>query len=218
MMRRIARAPTDGGFTLLELLVSLSLLIIMLALINGALRFGRQAWAVSDEVERAQNIDALRNLLDQRLAEALPLASWDERGVARSSLQGTSDQLSFVTAMPSRNGMPAGLFALTLRLISAAGLVGQPLALEFRPLTSIATAPAAPGHQPVLIEKVAQLSIRYYGLPERGGDVQWLDGWQGRTGFPRLIAIGVRFPAGDPRTWPTLTTELKLASNVQGGH
>jgi prepilin-type N-terminal cleavage/methylation domain-containing protein len=41
MMRRTAALRNEGGFTLVELLVSLSLLVIMLALINGALRFGR---------------------------------------------------------------------------------------------------------------------------------------------------------------------------------
>ena len=211
----IRSSSTEGGFTLIELLVSLSLLVIMLALINGSLRFGRRAWEVSDQVERTYSLAAVRNLLGQRLVEALPLVNWDNRGVATSMFQGASDKLSFASPMSSRNGVPAGLFLVTLKLAPQAGVVSRPLSLEVQPLDGDNVAIDRVGHAPVVIDNVAQLTIRYYGSPEHGGEPRWFDDWEGRTALPSLVTVDVEFPSGDPRTWPPLTAELKLGSRAQ---
>jgi general secretion pathway protein J len=212
--RHFTSSQAEGGFTLIELLVSLSLLVIMLALINGSLRFGRRAWEVSDQVERTDGLAAFRNLLGQRLIETLPLVNWDDRGVPTSVFQGASDTLSFASPMSSRNGLPAGLFLVTLKLAPQAGVVSRPLSLELMPLNGDNVAIDRVGHAPVLIDNVARLTIRYYGPPERGGEPRWFDSWEGQTTLPRLVNVDVQFPSGDPRTWPPLTRELKLGSRA----
>ena len=216
MMRRIAALRNDGGFTLVELLVSLALLILMLALINGALRFGRRAWEMSDQVERTQSLTAFRNLLAQRLTETLPLLTWDDSGVPQPTFHGAADQLSFLTSMGSRNGMPAGLFAASLKLGTAPGLTGRPLSLEFGAVSG-ANAEASGGHAPVLLDNVTQLTIRYYGLPERATEPRWRDDWQGQTALPSLVTVDIQFAPGDTRAWAPLTAELKLGSRQQPG-
>ena len=152
-------SSADDGFTLIELLVSLSLLVIMLALINGSLRFGHRAWEVSDQVERTYSLAAFRNLLGQRLVEALPLVNWNDKGVATAVFQGASDQLSFASPMSSRDGPPAGLFQVTLKLASQVGAAARPLSLEVQPLGGENVA-LDHGHTPVLIDGVARLAIR----------------------------------------------------------
>jgi hypothetical protein len=157
----------------------------------------------------------LRNLLGQRLVETPPLLNWYDRGVPTSVFQGASDNLSFASPMSSRNGLPAGLFLLTLKLAPQAGVVSRPLTLEVQPLDGNNVATDRVGHAPVLIDNVARLAIRYYGSPERGGEPRWFDDWQGRTTLPSLVAVDVQFPSGDPRTWPPLTRGLKLGSRAQ---
>ena len=206
-------AGADAGFTLIELLVSLALLVIMLALINGSLRFGQRAWEVGDQVERTYNLAAFRNLLGQRLAETLPLVNWDEKGVPTSVFQGASDKLSFAGPMSSRDGRPAGLFLLTLKLVPQAGAASRPLSLAVQPLDG--KNGTIDGVGPVLLDNVARLAIRYYGTPERSGEPSWFDNWEGQTTLPRLVTVDVQFPGGDPRTWPSLTRELKLGSRAQ---
>ena len=212
---QIASSRAEGGFTLIELLVSLSLLVIMLTLINGSLRFGRRAWEVSEQVERTYSVAAFRNLLGQRLIETLPLVNWDDRGVPKPAFHGASDSLSFASPTSSRSGLPAGLFLVTLQLAPQAGVASQSMRLEFKPLDSDNAPPGRVGHAPVLIDNVARLAIRYYGSPEPGAEARWFDDWEGRTTLPTLITVDVQFPSGDPRTWPPLTTELKLGSRTQ---
>ncbi len=196
---RFTSSQAEDGFTLIELLVSLSLLVIMLALINGSLRFGRRAWEVSDQVERTDSLATFRNLLGQRLVETLPLVNWDDRGVPTSVFQGASDRLSFASPMSSRNGLPAGLFLVTLKLAPQAGVSG-PLSLELTPLNG---------------DNVAIDRVGHAGSAERGGEPRWFDNWQGQTTLPGLVTVDVQFPSGDPRTWAPLTRELKLGSRAQ---
>ena len=214
MQSHITASRTESGFTLIELLVSLSLLVIMLALVNGSLRFGRRAWEVSDQVERTHSVAAFRNLLGQRLIETLPLVSSDERGVLTSAFQGASDHLGFASPLSSRDGLPAGVFSVVLRLAPQAGVAARPLSLELKPLGAADVPPGLGAHAPVLIDNVARLVIRYYGSPERGGERRWFDDWQGRSTLPNLVTVDVQFPTGDPGTWPPFTAELKLGSRV----
>jgi prepilin-type N-terminal cleavage/methylation domain-containing protein len=211
MMRRIAALRTDSGFTLVELLVSLLLLVIMLALINGALRFGRRAWETNDQIERAQSLTAFRNLLAQRLTETLPLLSWDDSGVPQPSFHGAPDQITFLTSMTGRNGMAAGLFSTSLKLLDGSGLAAGRLSLEFVAVAA-ANAPGTGSQPPVLLDNVAQLAIRYYGTPEGAAEPKWLDEWRQPTILPMLVAVDVQFAPGDQRAWAPLTAELKLGS------
>jgi prepilin-type N-terminal cleavage/methylation domain-containing protein len=201
----------EDGFTLVELLVSLALLVIMLTLISGAMRFGGRAWEVSAQVDRGQTVATFRTLLGQRLSESLPLVSSDEKGLLRLAFHGASDELNFLSPLPSRDGMAAGLFSVTLRLVPMRD-GGRSLSLDFRPVESANAATVLDGHRPVLVAGVAGLAISYYGAPKNIGAPRWLDEWQEQDALPRLVAVDVRFPAGDLRQWPPFTAELKLGS------
>ena len=211
MMPRALTAPRpEDGFTIIELLVALSLLAFMLVVIDGALRFGRRAWAVSDAVEQVQSVDTVRSLISQRLVETLPVTISEQSGLLRVAFQGTSDEVGFVTPFPSRNGLPAGLFLATLRLVPRPGQTRQALSFDLRPILAAGEPPMSDGHTPILIDNVEQLVVSYYGQPERGGEPRWFDEWRGRSSLPRAVTVDVRFPPGDRRTWPPLVAELKL--------
>jgi len=148
MTRSQIASRTESGFTLVELLVSLSLLVIMLTLINGSLQFGRRAWEVSDQVERIDSVGAFRNLLGQMLVETLPLVSSDDRGVLTSAFQGGSDQISFASPMASRDGRPAGVFSVSLKLAPDAGSAARPLSLELKPSVAANVSAGRDAHAP----------------------------------------------------------------------
>jgi len=201
------QARPEAGFTLIELLVSLALLVLMLTLINGAFGFGLRAWEMTDEIERVQSVEAFRNMLGQRLGEALPLTSSDERGVLQLAFSGGPDRLEFVTPMPARAGLPAGLYQATLSL---AGADRRQLTLALAPLLSANRPAEGPGHGPAAIDGVAAFAVRYYGTPDGQAEPQWADEWLDRKALPRLVAVGVRFAPGDRRSWAPFTAELRL--------
>lgn len=201
----------DGGFTLVELLVSLALLAVMLALVGSTLRLGGRAWEATDRIDRGQSVAAARNLLTRQLTETLPLMRWDERGVAEPTFDGAADRVRFLSAMPSRDGVPAGLFSVTLKLIAVEG-ARQALGLELRAVAGAGSVMQPPIRAPVLVERVSSLAIRYYGPAEREAEPGWGHVWSGRTSLPLLVEVDLRFPPGDERTWPPLTVALKLGA------
>jgi prepilin-type N-terminal cleavage/methylation domain-containing protein len=210
MMRgRAAMSRAEGGFTLVELLVSLALLVVMLALVSNSLRFGRRAWEASDQIEQTQSVAAFRSLLRQRLVEALPLVSSDEQGVQTATFQGTSERLAFASPLPSRAGQLAGL-SLTTLSAPRSSAAGRQLMLEFKRLIGANSPATSDGPAPAVIDNIGALTIRYYGRAERGGEPEWFEDWQGRSTLPSLVGIDVQFGRGDARVWSPLIVELKL--------
>ncbi len=110
--------------------------------------------------------------------------SWDDSGVLQPTFHGTGDQLTFLTPLPSRNGMPAGLFSASLKLVPGQDGRGRPLALEFQPVGGANAPSTAGGHAPSALDDVTQLAVRYYGMPERAAEPKWLDDWQEQKPCP----------------------------------
>ena len=87
------------GFTLLELVLALSIVAAMLAIVFGGLRVGVRAWQRGEErTESQQHSRSLNALLAQSLGGTTPYLSAAAAGVQPEVLfQGQSDKLSFVT-------------------------------------------------------------------------------------------------------------------------
>ena len=64
--------PSSSGFTLLELILSLTILSVVLLLIFGALRVGTRAWEKGEkDVEIQQRRRAVLDLIQKQIASAL---------------------------------------------------------------------------------------------------------------------------------------------------
>ena len=68
------RHPVDQGFTLLELLVAITLLGLLMAALFGGLRLGARVWETGEtRLDASARVQIVQDFLRQRLAEALPL-------------------------------------------------------------------------------------------------------------------------------------------------
>jgi len=209
---RTRRVPATAGFTLVELLVGLSLMALLAVLLFGGFRFGLRAWeAGGARIERLNEAEQVQNLLRRELGEAYSLAgSNPQTGAgALATFQGSRDSLSFVAPLPSQAGV-GGLYRFGLGIETVTGERRLALAWQiFRPDRAPRASVDADSRS-VLLHGIAGVDFAYFGRRQTGAPAQWQDDWDDRRGLPELVRLRVSFPDGDGRTWSDLFVAPKL--------
>ncbi|MFM9942645.1 MAG: prepilin-type N-terminal cleavage/methylation domain-containing protein [Hyphomicrobiaceae bacterium] len=214
---RSAHAASERGFSLIELLVSLALLVMLLALLPNALGLGRRAWETHAEVgERLSGMAGL-GLIEQRLAEAMPAFAMDAAGNGILAFRGEAEVLSFVA--PSRTPTEPGLARWTLSLAadSAPARPGRGrrivLTSEPFPMPPAVSAATDAGPATEIDASGAALALAYFGRLNTAEPPQWFDTWPRTDALPSLVAITLLPDARSSQAHPRrIVVELKLAT------
>jgi general secretion pathway protein J len=214
MTGRHARAR---GFTLLELLVAITLLAMLMAALFGALRLGTRVWETGEaRLDASARIQVVQGLLRRQLAGTVPLieTSRDPRRAGALLFVGASDALRFVSLLPEHLGAGASLMELALRP-PAQDSGPADLVLRTRPLDLGGSELGAGSDEPeseerVLIEGVERLEVAYFGIGRSGAAPIWWQEWQGQRSLPALVRMRVDFPPDDVRRWPELIVGLMV--------
>jgi general secretion pathway protein J len=209
-MRRRSRAFDPQGFTLVELLVGLTLVALISVILFGGMRFGIRAWEASGErAERTARVELVQTLLRRLLSQVRLPATAAATSIV--GFAGQSDSATFIAPSP-RQG-ETGEFVFVLRTNEA----GQQSHLELRwmplPRSSSAVAPNSSEATATLIENIASAELAYYGAPDPRQDAQWWKEWDGANGLPKLVRLRLTFPEDDPRRWPDLIVRPVLAAD-----
>jgi general secretion pathway protein J len=179
----------DAGFTLLEVLVALTVLGFLMVGLTQGVRFGLLAWDRQSRITDARmELDALDRLL-RRVIEQMDPGTRRDPPV----IEGATGSIAFRTDL----GPAAG--ALGVRDAEARlAVAGGQLVLSWRPhLRAIRFGPPPAPDTTVLLRGVAALEIAYWG---EGG---WQSNWAERR-LPALVRLRLRFAEGDRRRWPDI--------------
>jgi general secretion pathway protein J len=199
-----------GGFTLIELLVGLSLMALMSVLLFGGFHFGLRAWEVGGTRLAQMNGAELAQSLLRRLLSQADLASIEEPGKPRAPLsifRGTARELMFVAPLPANRGIE-GQYAFTLTTEPTDRTAR--LVLRWHLYRADETETGALAGSAEILKNIASIRFAYFGQTSRDTRPQWVESWAGELGLPKLIALHVEFPSGDPRIWPELIIAPKL--------
>ena len=203
-----ASAPShpSAGFTLLELLIAITLLGLLMAALFGGLRLGARAWERGEErLDESARLQGVQNFLRERLGEAYPLSIDDQAGRPLLAFEGSGEALRFVTLMPEHLGIGFAEFLLAVAdRGDAKDLVVQWHRFD-NPQDARGASDEDEPQTKVLLEEIEALEIAYYGALQRGQPAIWQEQWfEARVDMPRLVRIRVVFPEDDRRYWPDL--------------
>ena len=211
-MKSQHRDPTqskEAGFTLLELLISMTLLVFLMVLVFGGLRFGSHAWANSEA--RSSGTDDVRlaqTFLRHSLELAYPQFVASDPTSAHIDFSGTDSQIAFL-------GPGAASTGIGSRARTRIGTSGQRGTLELIVAESPELASADfESDAEVLLSGLKSFSISYFGATRPNEPAEWRSRWENQTRLPQLIRITAEFPERDARVWPDLVIAPRISADV----
>jgi general secretion pathway protein J len=187
----------QAGFTLLELLISMTLLGLVFVLLFGGLRFGMRAWehgtTTTDAVDTTRLV---QDLLRSELERTCPRRTADKpQDPPYAMFSGAAAQLQFLAPAPA----------------AAGGRRCVPVTLTVQPDGRLERLVLGFGvnRGTDLLRHAQSVELAY--LPEGG---VWQSGWSRQPALPALLRLRVTFPKGDARVWPELFIAPRISAEA----
>ena len=182
---------SQAGFTLVELIVALTLVGLLSAGLFTALRFTSKAWFAGEaRISQSIDADAVRSFIRHSMSRAQAISISHNGKDQEPSFVGDRTNLRFASTMPMGVGI-GGLYLFQLE--SAPG--GASLTIDWsliRPdrLIAIDDGRVRPR---LLFKDSPMIEFRYFGLSDddlnAGLSPRWYDIWQGSFRLPQLIEM-----------------------------
>jgi general secretion pathway protein J len=186
------------GFTLMEVLVAMTLLALLMTALSGSIGFVGRSWDRGWETgEKSAAFSRIEGTLRRMIERSVPvtLRAGKNRGFL---FQGTATGMRLVA-----HDAPSGLAgALYVQEIAATG-TGSQRQLLFRqyPYGSGATRPDAASEAQMLSGDFS-IAFSYFGSPRPPAPPVWLDSWTSDRTLPELIQVKIAAAGETP--WPPI--------------
>lgn len=217
-MRTVRRAAGDAGFSLLELLVAMTLLALVFGLIAGGIGFGAAVWEKGGaSTKRATELQTAHRVLRARIEAMSPYRQPRERRQALQPLavEGAPNALVFVGPPPAELA-PPGIYRY--RVAIEGGGHDRTLTLAWRRLqpdlrdfdVGVSDGTVSGNYEQdtsgsvTLMAGFESARIQYFGVIKPDAPAEWHDRWEDARQLPKLVRLTMAFPDGDPREWPPL--------------
>ncbi|MDP1644145.1 MAG: prepilin-type N-terminal cleavage/methylation domain-containing protein [Thiobacillus sp.] len=195
------------GFTLLELLIGMTLVGFILTLLFAGLNLGTRSWEAGEQrMVTASRQAIVVGFIRHALEQTDPLR-WRVDGEDQLAFAGEAESLRFVGSVAMHDGASGNhLIALDL----ADGEVGRDLVMRWQLPDS-----RAPGFglleetkPKVLVKAVRGMAFAYFGAEADTEEPAWHDQWLHQKAPPELIRLRLIMENGE--TWPDIIAAPRI--------
>jgi len=208
----------EHGFTLLELLVSMTVVSLLATTVLFSWRIAAGAWGrASQLVENQRRVAAAHQVLEGQIAEMVSYAPWRRQGIADVFFQGEGQTARFLSHYSLTHRARSGLYRIEYQIAEAGDGTRQLLMNEVPApnpeesgLLLVGTEQNPQGllrhfapfeRKPetrVLLDELSEAHFEYYRPAGPWGPGSWLAEWFGRGNeLPRAMAIRLTPKAGN---------------------
>lgn len=207
------------GFTLLEVLIGMSLLSVMMLLLFGSLRTCVQNWDAGEKkISEVNQLAVIQKFFKNRLESVFPLDDNFSTEEKVFSFQGEQERIQFVSAMPASAGR-MGLQIFKIELEQGTLEKGDKIIVTIAPFFPLLEGKEWDDEKVVIVEKIKKMEFAYFGAGEKEDEPQWTKDWLEMKKLPLLVSIAIELINGD--VWPEFVVSPRIdgkgvSSNIFG--
>ena len=197
------------GFTLVELLLAVTLLSILLSLAYGGFRASTRATDRGQDIlEESSRLRLAHQFVHRQLNQMLPISFSDpETDDQAVVFEGSPDTIRFVGPMPGYLGF-GGPQVQELRFIPVEN--GQGLVLSHALLQGFEESNLEDGAPILLIDGVESAEFSFQGRDEQGEPSSWLTTWTETSILPVAVSLHIQFSEDAHMEWPDLVASVRI--------
>jgi len=177
------------GFTLLEMLLAITLLSLIVSAILGGLHLGRRAWEAGRTYETVSEIEESARAIHGQLARAMAIRIPRANNEQVVAFHGLPDSCRFL-ALSEGEAQWGGLILTEIGLSQAADDELSLWSSVFRPAEGFEL-PRESLPRVSLLRDAVYFRLSYFGQLENGRPPVWTDRWIGRLTLPLLVSVQV---------------------------
>jgi general secretion pathway protein J len=212
-----------SGFTLVELLLAVTLLSMLLALTYGGLQAATRATDRGQKIlEESGRLRMAHQFVRKQINQAIPMGFSQQEAASAAELvgkpavmevfRGSMNSIRFVGPMPGYLGF-GGPQVQELSIVN--GRNGQELILTHALVQGFEDAWLDEREPIVLIDHIQSASFKFLARDEEGEIAGWIEEWLEPGLLPVAVALDIEFEEGVYADWPLLISAVKVdASSV----
>ena len=204
------------GFTLIEVLIGLTLLSIMVVLLFTSLKICADSWERGEEkIASVNDMAVVYHFFQEYLSVTKPILIESEDASKSISFQGNIDSLQFVSKFPeSVNRQGLQIFKV---ILVKEGILSN-INVSVTPYYSGAFDEDEESlfDEVSLIKNVSEFKLSYFGSENDSNDGVWFDEWMNKNTLPKLVKINIVLESGN--YWPEMIIPLKITAPNQSSN
>lgn len=200
----------QGGFTLVELLLAITLMAMLLGLAYGGLRAASRSTTSGQELlEESGTIRVTHQFVRRQInqMQPLPFDLTDDNGETRVIFNGDSRRIQFVAPMPGYLGQ-GGPQVQVIEL--ANGPDGLDLLFNHQLLQGFDPYYAFPRDPIVLMEGIESAQFEFLAKDENGELLGWVSAWDTPDMLPVAVRLDLDLGEDSRSVWPLMATGIRV--------